>query len=325
MPIRDSNYDGVGGVRTTHGSYVVHTFLDSGVFVTGRTITGCYALVVAGGGSGGYTTTGWVGGGGGAGGVWVLSNFTIPPGSHNIIVGAGGKEFTGPNWSSSAQVRGRYCGNAAVPAPYNNDGGNTLLSTSYHGKDHSFFGEDSVAFGAVADGGGGGAGHRDLYASGAPGGCGGGGENSGPSYGGPTTMGWKIWAGFNGTGTGVAYGMPGGPGGQANNGSGGGGGATEVGNQDGGSQGGDGVANDFRTGSNVTYAGGGGGGLGGGPTTGGAGGDGGGGAGGGSNGSAGVAGTANSGGGGGGRGKYNTGSGTGGAGGSGIVVLRIPA
>jgi len=325
MALIDANYYGVGGTRTTHGSYVVHSFLDSGVFVTGRTITGCYALVVGGGGSGGYTTSGWVGAGGGAGGLWVLSNFTIPPGSHNIIVGAGGLELTAARWSSSSRVPGRICGPAALGSPANDVAHAGLATANYHGSDHSFHGEPSIAFGAIADGGGGGAGHRQLYSSGSPGGCGGGGENAGPSYGGSSTMSHALWSGFNGTGTGVAYGMPGGPGGQANNGSGGGGGATEVGNQDGGSTGGDGVANDFRTGSNVTYAGGGGGGLGAGPTTGGAGGDGGGGTGGGSNGGSGGAGTANSGGGGGGRGKYNTGSGTGGAGGSGIVVLRIPA
>ena len=324
MPIRDSNYDGVGGIRTTHGSYVVHSFLDSDIFITGKTITGAYCLVVGGGGSGGYTTSGWVGGGGGAGGLWVLSNFTIPSGSHSIIVGSGGKEITGPNWSSSSRVAGRIIVEAALGSPANGADHTGLSLANYHGNDHSFHGEPSIAFGATAHGGGGGAGRFGWYASGSPGGCGGGAENISSSKGGPSTMSHALWSGFNGTGTGVAYGMPGGGGGQANNGSGGGGGASEVGNQDGGSTGGDGVANDFRTGSNVTYAGGGGGGLGTGPNTGGAGGDGGGGTGGGSNGGSGGAGTANSGGGGGGRGKYNTGSGTGGAGGSGIVVLRIP-
>ncbi len=322
MPIRDSNYDGVGGIRTTHGSYVVHSFLDSDIFITGKTITGAYCLVVGGGGSGGYTTSGWVGAGGGAGGVWVLSNFTIPPGSHNIIVGAGGKEFTGPNWSSSSRVPAKIIGLAAVGPPANDASHGGLSLANYHGSDHSFHGEPSIAFGATAHGGGGGAGHRSYYTSGSPGGCGGGGENAGPSYGGSSTMSHALWSGFNGTGTGVAYGMPGGPGGQANNGSGGGGGATEVGNQDGGSQGGDGLENDFRTGTNVWYSGGGGGGVY--SATSSAGGAGGGGAGGGSGGTSGVAGTANSGGGGGGRGSYNAGSGTGGAGGSGIVVLRIP-
>jgi hypothetical protein len=325
MPIRDSNYDGVGGTRTTHGSYVVHSFLDSGVFTTGKVITGCYALVVAGGGSGGYTTVGWVGGGGGAGGVWVLSNFTIPIGTHPIIVGAGGRAITHAiqNVGTSHRADGRVA-YAPATAPTHHK-----CTDSHSSKNWSFRGENSIAFGAIADGGGAGAGYNGLYMGGGIGGCGGGAEGH-DVYGGQNTMGYNIWAGFNGTGTGVSYGRPGGNGESASNHrAGGGGGAAGAGVAGAsGMTGGAGLTNNFRTGSDVVYAGGGGGGYGlGGSGNGGAGGSGGGGTGGNRAGSSGTDGTANSGGGGGGRGSYNQGGTTpiSGAGGSGIIILRIPA
>jgi len=330
MAIIDANYYGVGGTRTTHGSYVVHSFLDSGTFTTGRAITGCYAIVVAGGGGGGYTTQGYIGGGGGAGGMWVLSNFTISVGSHDIIVGAGGHSLNNARWSSGYRVNGGLS-TEVMPSPYNVNGIASVTKSDIANRNWGFKGEDSIAFGAVADGGGGGAGYAGIYGTGQAGGCGGGsegfdfsGSNGHPQS--PTTMGWKLWAGFNGTGTGVAYGSPGGCGKTATRSGGGGGGASEWGNANADSHGGDGLANNFRTGSNVTYAGGGGGGAGASQATA-QGGAGGGGAGGHNGGGSGLDASGNTGGGGGGRGRYNAG-GTGnvsGAGGSGIVVLRIPA
>jgi hypothetical protein len=329
MALIDANYYGVGGTRTTHGSYVVHTFLNSGVFTTGREITGCYALIVAGGGSGGYSTAGWVGGGGGAGGVWVLSNFTIPIGSHPIIVGAGGLSLNHARANSSYRHDGGLA-TEVIGSPFNVGGIANVTKSEITNRNWAFKGEDSIAFGAVADGGGSGAGYNGMYAGGQAGGCGGGadghdmsGSNSFPRA--PTTMGWKLWTGFNGTGTGTAHGSPGGVGQTSTHNGGGGGGASEAGNADGQSHGGDGIDNAFRTGSNVSYAGGGGGGLATSATN--PGGDGGGGAGGNESGSSGTDATANTGGGGGGRGRYNLGGTTpvSGAGGSGIVILRIPA
>ena len=336
MPIRDSNYDGVGGVRTTHGSYVVHSFLDSGIFITGRTITGCYALVVGGGGSGGYTTAGWVGGGGGAGGAWVLSNFTIPIGTHPIIVGAGGRRMDNGTWNTTTRQNGGDAANMRS-APFNDV---DVWSVTMHrtlNRNLGFMGEPSIAFGAIADGGGAGAGYNGSYNGGAAGGCGGGSEGysmsdtaGGNSYpGAPSSMTHKQWAGYNGTGTGVAYGTAGGTGNTSNHNAGGGGGCGGQGDRDGVPHGGTGIENTLRTGASGSTAGihhfGGGGGGGGttlaGTTTHG------GGAGGSTGGGSGTNAIANSGGGGGGRGRYNAG-GTGnfsGAGGSGIVVLRIPA
>jgi len=328
MAIIDANYYGVGGTRTTHGSYVVHSFLDSGTFTTGRAITGCYAIVVAGGGGGGYTTQGWIGGGGGAGGMWVLSNFTISIGSHPIIIGAGGQSLNHARYTSAYRVNGGL-NTQVVPAGYNVAGIAHVTKETSH-KNVGFKGEDSVAFGAVADGGGAGAGYSGMYTTGQQGGCGGGGEGYDMNLSNafaqtPTTQFWKLWSGYGGAGTGVAYGSPGGNGKTSTHSGGGGGGAAEWGNANGDSHGGDGITNNFRTGSDVSYAGGGGGGSYTGHSN--AGGAGGGGGGGNSSGSSGGDGVANTGGGGGGRGKFNVG-GTGnssGSGGSGIVILRIPA
>ena len=337
MAIIDANYYGVGGTRTTHGSYVVHSFLDSGTFTTGRAITGCYAIVVAGGGGGGYTTQGWIGGGGGAGGMWVLSNFTISVGSHDIIVGAGGHSLNNARWSSGYRVNGGLS-TEVMPSPYNVNGIASVTKSDIANRNWGFKGEDSIAFGAVADGGGGGAGYAGIYGTGQAGGCGGGsegfdfsGSNGHPQS--PTTMGWKLWAGFNGTGTGVAHGSPGGTGQTSTKNGGGGGGASEAGNIDGQSHGGDGITNYYRDGNSSgttpaihTFAGGGGGGRA--TAINNPGGDGGGGDGGAQTGNmSGANATANSGSGGGGRGLYNQGGTTpvSGAGGSGIVILRIPA
>jgi len=162
-------------------------------------------------------------------------------------------------------------------------------------------GNSSVSGFTAAVGGGGGANNARSNSQVSPGGGSAGGFGTGGSSGSATA------------GQGNAAGGTGGTGGTA-----GGGGAGEAGGTDGIRTGGDGLQNNWRTGSNVYYAGGGSGGedsnranI--------AGGDGGGGTGYG-NGSAGGAGTANTGGGGGGAGE-NTAQ-PGGAGGSGIVVIR---
>jgi len=155
------------------------------------------------------------------------------------------------------------------------------------------------------------------------GGGGGGSGGGGPAAPGGSGGGSHGYADAQGAGntpsTSPSQGNPGGPNSHPAYGAGGGGGASATGSQPPqgqGGPGGAGTANDFRTGSNVTYAGGGGGARhnsgNGGP----------GGAGGGGNGKggsypSGVPGTANTGGGGGGDGD------TGSNGGSGIVVLRF--
>jgi len=168
-------------------------------------------------------------------------------------------------------------------------------------------GDSSITGLTVAVGGGGGANNgRHNTGDAANGGSGGGGGSASLSDHGSGTSG----QGNSGGGSGGAEGA------------GGGGGAGEAGGTDGTRHGGDGLSNDFRTGSAVTYAGGGSGGedscrsdV--------AGGDGGGGVGVGC-GSAGGNATANTGGGGGGAGESGSSS-AGGSGGSGIVVIRYNA
>jgi hypothetical protein len=162
-------------------------------------------------------------------------------------------------------------------------------------------GNSSVTGFTVAVGGGGGA--NDARA------------NNNQSPGGGSAGGFGV-GGSSGSATAGQGNVGGGAGGTA--GTAGGGGAGEAGGTDGIRTGGDGLQNNWRTGSNVYYAGGGSGGedsnranV--------AGGDGGGGEGKGQN-AAGGAATANTGGGGGGAGENN--SQPGGAGGSGIVVIR---
>lgn len=81
-----------GGVKTTSGSYTVHTFTGSGSFIPNGAINVEY-LVVGGGGGG----AGGVGGGGG-GGRLVESATGLISGSQAITVGAGGTAgaLTGP-------------------------------------------------------------------------------------------------------------------------------------------------------------------------------------------------------------------------------------
>ena len=163
-------------------------------------------------------------------------------------------------------------------------------------------GNDTTGFGLTAIAGGGGAGSAGGSTNGGNGGSGGGG--GGGKTGGSGTSG----QGF---------------GGETSSGGAGGGGAGEAGGTDGVGYGGDGLQNNYKTGSNIYYAGGGGGRSG---STGYPGGDGGGGNGPSGNsglgaGNSAYAGTANTGGGG---AAYSGAWGGAGPGGSGIVVIRYP-
>jgi hypothetical protein len=86
-----SSFTASGGTVTTAGLYKIHTFTSSGTF----TATGNGAvdvLVVAGGGGGGNDNAG----GGGAGGLIYQTAYDILSGSHTITVGGGGAGATGP-------------------------------------------------------------------------------------------------------------------------------------------------------------------------------------------------------------------------------------
>ena len=106
-----------GGTISTIGGYRIHSFSTVGTttFTTSSNIT-IDILVVAGGGGGG----GWTGCGGGAGGLVYAKNYTIPPGTYNVVVGAGGG---GGIYSSG--------GNGLMGAP-SAFGGNIISSTNFN-------------------------------------------------------------------------------------------------------------------------------------------------------------------------------------------------
>jgi len=286
-----------GGTITTYSSggidYKVHTFLSTDDFVL-TTYALVDILVVGGGGSGGKSAEG--GGGGGAGGFISATGLRLPPGTYTATVGDGG----------------------AVPV--SNGVGNN--------------GTDSSFIGFVAKGGGGGGAQESINAVDGGSGGGSGGRDSGGTSAGADAVPYSWPYVFRSQ---EGYVAPtnyenlsqGNDGGTTTTTSGdissGGGGAGAVGGSatvDSGpaGNGGDGVQNAFRTGSNVYYGGGGGGGT----NIAGSGGLGG--QGGGGRGAqsvspviSAVAGTANTGGGGGGG---STATYAPGAGGSGIVVVR---
>ena len=285
-----------GGTVTTHGSYTVHSFLTSANFVVGGGGTGpnLAVLMVGGGGSGGR----YHGGGAGAGGIIQGTGWSLSAATYPVVVGAGGQSGTG--WATS-------------PATESPNGDNTTFASQ------------------TAKGGGGGGSYNaanapNPYSMGKDGGSGGGAV--GGQYG--ATV-WDLSGGAGSQpapsgqpGTGHAYGGGTSRAPSTHAGSGGGG-AGQVGANEAypgaAGNGGDGIQNDYRTGSNVWYGGGGGGGRWASASSG-SGGQGGGGAGeGGVNTGNGGDGTANTGGGGGGFGG-NSNSYRGGNGGSGIVVIR---
>ena len=285
-----------GGTETAYGSYKVHTFLASGTLtVTGASII-ADILIVAGGGAGGHAH----GGGGGGGGMVVLPSFSLASGTYDVVVGAGG---VGTQYSS----------------------GNGPNAAALTGNDSSLLQQGisrSSADPTIAKGGGGGHGETSGdNLAGAGGSGGGGGYTSGKQAGGASNQ------THNSGQVGSSHGNAGGNGGTTGApwpGAGGGGAGAAGGNAGGGpGVGGAGLDNAYRTGSNVTYAGGGGGSTyaGGNPTPG-AGGSGGGGAGGNNSGTDATSGTDGLGGGGGGNERTSANMASGG---SGIVVIRYSA
>ena len=285
-----------GGTVTTYGSYTVHSFLTSANFVVGGGGTGANldVLMVGGGGSGGR----YHGGGGGAGGVIQGTGWSLDAATYSVVVGDGGQSGTG--WPSS-------------PATESPNGDDTTFASQ------------------TAKGGGGGGSYNaanaaNPYSMGKDGGSGGGAV--GGQFG--ATV-WDLSGGAGSQpapsgqpGTGHAFGG-GSSTAPSTHAAGGGGGAGAVGQNSNypteAGDGGDGIQNAYRTGSNVYYGGGGGGGQWS-TASGGTGGQGGGGTGeSGVNTGNGGDGTANTGGGGGGFGG-NSNTYRGGNGGSGIVVIR---
>jgi hypothetical protein len=74
--------DCTGGTITTDGSFMIHTFLESGTLTCSESLR-AEVLAVAGGGAG-------FGGGGGAGGLLHEESYTILAGDNPVVVGDGG-------------------------------------------------------------------------------------------------------------------------------------------------------------------------------------------------------------------------------------------
>jgi len=215
-----------GGTVTTVGTNTVHSFLTTADFVA--SVAGTVdALVVAGGGSGGGAHyDGGRGGGGGAGGVRVMSDFAVTAATHAATVGA----FTN---GTGAGVQG-------------ND--STFMTITANGGGAGGFGSNNAGGGGSQNGGDGGSG-------------GGGGSGSQPtsarSGGAGNDGSFDPVEGYAGGSVGATT--------DSNRGGGGGGGAGQVGESslntpNSLADGGDGIQNDYRTGSDVYYGGGGGGG-----------------------------------------------------------------
>mgnify|MGYP001206162292 CR=1 FL=1 len=183
-----------GNIVNSYGSYNAYIYTSSGQF-TIPSSSNLEFLIVGGGGAGGFALAG----GGGGGGVIIATKYTLPAGTYNITVGAGG---IGQNHKNSH-------------AP---DGGNSSIIGN------------GVSFIAPGGGGGGGANSNNVYI-GNPGGSGAGHEgwNSDKSS--------AVAQYYNSSGSlttltggsveivpGVtAYGNPGGPGGRSHRPTGGGG------------------------------------------------------------------------------------------------------
>ena len=213
-----------GGIETTYTlngvNYKVHTFLQSQSFMLIENKTVDILLVAGGGGGGTYSLNGV--GGGGAGGMVVGNNISIVKGLYTITIGGGG---TG--WSSQ-----------------NTNGGKGSDSTIVLGS------VDTV----TAKGGGGGyyagtSGHTDYSTGGSAGGGGNNTIHNGTCNQTDQTLNSQTLTGY---GNGSAAPASGGYGAGGGGAGGAGGNAATTPNL-----GGVGLANNFRTGTNVTYAAGG--------------------------------------------------------------------
>lgn len=209
-----------GGIVTTSGSNVIHTFNTSGTLSPLSSLTASY-LIVAGGGSGGAGNGG--GGGGGAGGLLTGSGLTIDTNSNYVVTVGGGGSGTG-------SVPYRNAGSNSVFSAYataavgGGGGGYDATYTAQTGGSGGGGNYGSTA-GAAGTSGQGNAGGNNTAASGAYGGGGGGGAGAVGSNG------TSLVGGNGGTGTassisGSSVTYAGGGGGGSNNASAGGTGGT---------------------------------------------------------------------------------------------------
>ena len=244
-----------GGVVTTSGSNVIHTFNTSGTLTPLSSLTASY-LIVAGGGA----CVGWAGGGGGAGGLLSGSAILDSNSIYTVTVGAGGAGGSGASATSPSATQdgsvssfsgvsvtatgggsgGGYTGNARSGGS-GGGGGNGSGTSNYLGASGTS-GQGNAGGNALATysvgGGGGGASAVGGNATSTTGGNGGAGTTVSSALGGGTYAGGgggganATSAGTGGAGGGGAgaNGSPStqvaGTSGTANTGGGGGGGSN---------------------------------------------------------------------------------------------------
>ena len=224
-----------GGIVTTSGSNVIHTFNTSGTLTSLSSLTASYLIVAGGGG-----TTGTRGGGGGGGGMLAGSGLTIDTNSNYVVVvgagGAGGagntdtptssQDGTGSSFSAynTSATGGGSGGGAAVNGRNGGSGGGGGASSTTAGSG----GTGNTPSTTPSQGTNGGTAVAYSLGSYGAGGGGGGGGSSGVA--GSSASGTTAGNGGNGTqssisGTATYYaGGGGGGGGNAANSSGGSGG-----------------------------------------------------------------------------------------------------
>ena len=185
-----------GGVITTYDSggntYLVHTFLTSGVFTPSSSFNVDYLVV--GGGGGGGPKEGACGGGGGAGAFRTATSFAVTAQTYAITVGAGGDGGQGSGAAGHGKVGGDsifstitsnggagggYGG--ANPLAYSGNGSGSAGGYSTTGGSGGAYGNDGGdgggTSGSYGAGGGGGAGGDGVDGSTSAGGAGGAGED----------------------------------------------------------------------------------------------------------------------------------------------------
>jgi len=158
----------IGGIVTTDGQYIYHTFTANGTFESYSSVTADILVVAGGGGGGGVGGTGGYhagGGGGGAGGLLTATATTIAPSSYSISVGAGGttnssaaSQGTGSSAFGLAPTGGGrgFYGGYGTPASNGGSGGGAGRDDTTIGQGINGQGNNGGSHGGTNSGAGGG-------------------------------------------------------------------------------------------------------------------------------------------------------------------------
>ncbi|MFA7364884.1 MAG: InlB B-repeat-containing protein [Patescibacteria group bacterium] len=200
-----------GGIVTTFGNYIIHTFLTSGTYIVNSSHD-IDVLVVAGGGGGGSGGSSG-GGGGGAGGLIYTSSHSVAPGNISIVVGAGGQGGTrsvSPQYGlkGSASSFGAIVASGGGGGAYSGEGTVVLASGGSGGGGAGWETRNSPGTGISGQGNNGGSGYGTNVNTTA--GAGGGGGSSAVGVNGSSAVGGNGGSGSNySTIFGTAYGASG--------------------------------------------------------------------------------------------------------------------